>query len=373
MKIITKTLKALAVFMLLGFAVQAQAPQKFNYQAIARNQGGAELTGQALGIRVSILDGSPGGTIVYQETHTKTTNNFGLFNLEVGEGTVVSGSFANIGWGSGPKYIKTEIDPAGGNVYTVAGTSQLISVPYAIYAGNSGGGSQGPTGPQGPQGPNGTNGANGTVGPTGPQGIQGPQGSTGSVGPQGPAGADGAVGPQGPAGADGAVGPQGPAGADGAVGPQGPAGADGAVGPQGPAGADGAVGPQGPAGADGAVGPQGPQGAQGPTGPALQSVAGTVSIGDINAGTAVSVSGGITSATKTNNGGRSTITVNFTSLGTTNYIPMISFTSLGNANDDNDFEAPIIRNITASSFEIFLDETNSVIQNLRINVLVVIP
>ena len=267
---ISKTLKAIGLLLLFAVTVNAQAPQKFNYQAIARNAGGAELTGQSLGIRVSILDGSPGGTIVYQETHTKTTNNFGLFNLEVGEGTVVSGSFANIGWGNGPKYIKTEIDPAGGNVYTVAGTSQLISVPYAIYAGNSGGGNQGPTGPQGPQGPNGTNGANGAVGPTGPQGIQGPQGSTGSVGPQGPAGADGATGPQGPAGADGAVGPQGPAGADGAVGPQGPAGADGAVGPQGPAGADGAVGPQGPAGADGAVGPQGPagaDGADGPTGP----------------------------------------------------------------------------------------------------------
>lgn len=751
MKNFSKIIKALTLLLLVAVSVNAQAPQKFNYQAIARNPSGADMPNQNLGIRVSILDGTPGGTIVYQETHTKTTNNYGLFTLEVGAGTVVSGNFANIGWGSGAKYIKTEIDPAGGNNYVVAGTSQLISVPYAIWAGNSSNG--GPTGPQGPTGLNGANGANGAVGPTGPQGIQGPQGSTGTngangaTGPQGPAGADGATGaqgpigpqgppgaqgnqgiqgPQGPAGADGAtgvqgpIGPQGPTGADGATGsqgpvgpqgatgangvtgaqgpsgadgatgpqgvqgaqgpsgadgitgptgatgllpsgtaagnttfwdgtqwvvdnnniyndganvgigtaipasqlsvggnlsigqnyannaapangllvqgkvqintvnplneavvrganktrvyverqgtdfgaghsnifayregsanaadggtgwavravdaavkgyswfgnnfsagvyganygdyensagvvgrlnlgnngnptlafvaykdgngnywgfhtrdntflggdiripqgsqngyvltsdnqgwatwqpatglqgptgpqgPQGPAGAngtngaDGATGPQGPAGVTGAVGPQGPTGAngtngadgatgavgpqgptgangangatgavgpqgptgaagtngaDGATGPQGPQGATGATGAALQRIVGTVLIGDIAGGTtgSITVTGDITSATKTNPSGRSNIVVNFSSLGTTNYIPMLSFTSFGTADDDNDFESPIIRNMTATSFEVWFDETNSVTQNIRMNVIVVVP
>ena len=131
MKTFTKTLKAFAVVMLLALSVSAQAPQKFNYQAIARNNTGVELVNQTVGIRISILDGGPNGALVYQETQTKTTNNFGLFTLEIGSGTVVSGTFATIAWGSGDKYIKTEIDPTGGTNYTVAGNSQLLSVPYA--------------------------------------------------------------------------------------------------------------------------------------------------------------------------------------------------------------------------------------------------
>lgn len=106
------------LFLLLAIAitlnVSAQAPQKFNYQAIARNPSGAEYDNQALGIRVSILDGSPSGTVVYQESHTVTSNNYGLFSLEIGTGTVIVGSFPAIAWGNGSKYIKTEVDPAGG-------------------------------------------------------------------------------------------------------------------------------------------------------------------------------------------------------------------------------------------------------------------
>jgi hypothetical protein len=231
----------------------AQAPQKFNYQAIARNSTGAELTGQAIGIRISILDGGPNGTLVYQETQNKTTNAYGLFNLEVGGGTVVSGDFSTIAWGSGSKYVKTELDPTGGTNYTVAGTSQLISVPYALFAGN--GGTQGPTGPVGAignTGPAGATGATGvgTQGPAGPQGPTGPGG--GATGPQGPAG------PTGPTGT-GLTGPAGPAGPTGA-GTQGPAGPAGPTGPTG-------VGAQGPAGPAGPQGAQGLQGIQGPTGP----------------------------------------------------------------------------------------------------------
>lgn len=252
-KLFSKSVAVLAMALALCTGAYAQAPQKFNYQAIARNSTGAELTGQAIGIRISILDGGPNGTLVYQETQNKTTNAYGLFNLEVGGGTVVSGDFSTIAWGSGSKYVKTELDPTGGTNYTVAGTSQLISVPYALFAGN--GGTQGPTGPVGAignTGPAGATGATGvgTQGPAGPQGPTGPGG--GATGPQGPAG------PTGPTGT-GLTGPAGPAGPTGA-GTQGPAGPAGPTGPTG-------VGAQGPAGPAGPQGAQGLQGIQGPTGP----------------------------------------------------------------------------------------------------------
>lgn len=243
-----------SLLVLLAFVVNGQAPQKFNYQAIARNTTGLELANLSVSIKLSILDGSPNGTVAYAETHTVTTNAYGLFNLQVGGGTVVSGTFSSITWGGGSKYIKTEIDPTGGTNYTVAGTSQLISVPYALYAGQSTSGNTGPTG------------ANGA---TGPQGLQGPTGpGGGATGPQGPTGANGPTGPQGPTGiglqgVTGPTGPQGITGANGAIGAQGAQGPAGATGAQGPTGANGSTGLQGPTGANGPTG----AGATGPTGP----------------------------------------------------------------------------------------------------------
>jgi hypothetical protein len=131
--------------------------------------------------------------------------------------------------------VKTETDPAGGTNYTITGTTQLLSVPYAMYAASSGSSIPGP---------------------------QGPAGATGAQGPQGAAGNDGALGPQGPQGPAGATGPQGPAGNDGAPGPQGP---QGLTGQQGPAGNDGAPGQQGATGPQGLTGAAGPQGPAGPT------------------------------------------------------------------------------------------------------------
>lgn len=236
------------VLTLASFSL-AQAPQKFNYQAIARNTTGVELASQNIGLRISILDGSPSGTLVYQETHAITTNAFGLMNLSIGSGTVVSGTFATIAWGSGSKFIKTEIDPTGGSNYSVAGTTELISVPYALYAGQAQSGQVGPTGPTGPGG--------GATGPTGPQGALGNTGAQGPAGPAGPTGAQGAQGPQGVAGANGPTGVQGA---------QGPAGAQGLQGAQGPAGATGATG----------VGVAGPTGPTGPGGSGSGNVNGTL-------------------------------------------------------------------------------------------------
>lgn len=115
--------------------VFAQTPQSFPYQAVARNASGNLLANQLISVRFSILDGSVSGATVYQESQSITTNTLGLFNVNIGQGTALIGTFSGINWGTGSKYLKVELDPTGGAVYTVMGTSQLLSVPYAIYAG----------------------------------------------------------------------------------------------------------------------------------------------------------------------------------------------------------------------------------------------
>ena len=231
MKNIKKLIVATSLF--IGSLAFAQAPEKMSYQAVVRNTTNNLVTNQPVGMQISILQGSPTGTAVYVETQTPTSNANGLVSLEIGGGSVVSGNMAAINWANGPYFIKTETDPTGGSSYTITGTSQLLSAPYALYAKTSGSSTPGPQGPAGPQGPIGLTGA------TGPQGIQG------ETGPQGPIGLTGATGPQGP---QGETGPQGPIGLTGATGPQG---LQGETGPQGPAGAPG---PQGPAGTPGANG-----------------------------------------------------------------------------------------------------------------------
>jgi hypothetical protein len=276
-KTFQKTLLALT-FLVVSNIVFAQAPNKMSYQAVIRDGSNALVQSQSVGMQISILQGSITGTAVYVETHSAATNSNGLVSIEIGGGAVTSGNFATIDWANGPFFVKTDTDPAGGTNYTITGTSQLLSVPYAMYAAASGSSIPGPAGPQGPQGPAGNDGA------PGPQGPQGPAGNDGAPGPQGPQGPQGATGPQGTLGATGPQGPQGPAGNDGAPGPQGSQGAQGLTGaagpqgPQGPAGNDGAAGPQGPQGAagnDGAAGPQGPQGATGPQGPTGPTTPGT--------------------------------------------------------------------------------------------------
>jgi hypothetical protein len=134
----------LTVGMMLGLhLVSAQAPEKMSYQAVMRNATGQLLASQNIGVKVSILQGSASGTVVYSERLTGVTNANGLISLEIGTGTVLSGTYATINWPSGNYYLKTETDPTGGTSYTITGTSQLLSVPYAMYAkssGSSGGG-----------------------------------------------------------------------------------------------------------------------------------------------------------------------------------------------------------------------------------------
>lgn len=130
----------IAVLVLGTHLVSAQAPEKMSYQAIVRNATGQLLTNQNVSVRISVLQGSSAGTSVYSERVSGLTNANGLISLEIGSGTVISGTFSSINWGTNSYYLKTETDPAGGTNYTITGTSQLLSVPYALYAKSSGGG-----------------------------------------------------------------------------------------------------------------------------------------------------------------------------------------------------------------------------------------
>ncbi len=116
----------------------AQVPESFNYQAIPRNASGGTYPDQAMKGRFSILSGSPTGTEAYVETFSATTSSLGILDLQVGKGTQVSGTFSTINWGGNSYYLKIEIDPTGGTSYVEMGTTQLLSVPYALYAKTSG-------------------------------------------------------------------------------------------------------------------------------------------------------------------------------------------------------------------------------------------
>jgi len=121
----------------LGILCLAQVPERMSYQAIIRDASGQLIRNQSVAVRVSVLYS---GTAAYSERLTGTTNINGLLNLEIGGGTPISGTFNSINWSSGSYYLKTETDPTGGTNYTIVGTSQLLSVPYAMYAKTSGSG-----------------------------------------------------------------------------------------------------------------------------------------------------------------------------------------------------------------------------------------
>jgi hypothetical protein len=271
---------------------KAQAPQSFNYQAVARDASGAVLSNQAVSFRISLLQGNTTVTNAYTETHAVTTNYLGLVNFAIGSGTVVSGNFATINWVQGPYFAQIELDANNSGTYVLMSTSQLLSVPYALYSATSGSSIPGPQGPQGPAGNDGAPGTQGAIGPQGPQGLQGLQGQAGATGPTGNQGSIGLTGPAGPQGAiglTGAQGSQGPAGANGINGADGKTVLNGSSNPtslignngdfyintisniifgpkasgQWPAIGVSLVGPQGLTGPTGASGPQGPQGPSG--------------------------------------------------------------------------------------------------------------
>jgi hypothetical protein len=146
------TILAVVVLTSTWFLTQklnAQAPQKMSYQAIIRDGENKLLTTAGVGVRISILQGSPTGTVVYQEIFipVPVTNENGLLTIEIGEGVAISGVFSDIDWSAGPYFLMNEIDPGGGTSYSLTSTTQLLSVPYALYAEHAGtSGQPGPAG-----------------------------------------------------------------------------------------------------------------------------------------------------------------------------------------------------------------------------------
>ncbi len=127
----------LLVFSANVFA-QVAPPQAFSYSGVARDAQNLPIANQTIGIQFSIVKTSPTGTAVYQENHFTNTDQSGLFTLEVGTGSVQQGVFANINWGSDNFYLKVGLDASGNTNFQVVGTTQLLSVPYALYAKSAG-------------------------------------------------------------------------------------------------------------------------------------------------------------------------------------------------------------------------------------------
>ncbi|MFO7701769.1 MAG: DUF1566 domain-containing protein [Psychroflexus maritimus] len=199
-----------ALFMVL--TTYAQTPEQMSYQAVIRDSADELVTNTQVGMQISILQGTANGSAVYVETQTPTTNLNGLVSVEIGEGTT-SDDFTTIDWANGPYFIKTETDPTGGTTYSITGTSQLMSVPYALYAKESGSSVPGPAGENGEDGvgiTSTTDNNDGTFTLNFSDGssfttadLTGPQGATGATGPQGPIGAPGNDGIDGQDGEDG--------------------------------------------------------------------------------------------------------------------------------------------------------------------------
>ncbi len=314
----------------------AQAPEKFSYQGVARDNSGNVLANQNISLEIRIHSTTQFGTIVYMETQAVTTNSFGLFSVEVGAGNVTLGVFSAINWGGDSYYFDVSLDPSGGNSYVYLGTQQLISVPYALYAKTSGTagptgatGAAGSTGAAGPTGANGSDGTSVTIqgsvstsanlpssgnsngdgyitqdsghlwvwdgnnwvdagliqGPAGATGPTGANGATGATGSNGATGATGLAGATGASGVAGATGATGVAGATGATGVAGATGATGAAGATGVAGATGYTGSNGSTGATGATGAAGATGSIGATG-ATGNAGATGATGATGTGTA---------------------------------------------------------------------------------------
>lgn len=129
-----KLLTILICLSLIIGTLSAQTPNAFKYQAVVRNNAGQIIVNQNVGFRISILQTSATGAIVYSEKHTAQTNAFGLVNLEIGKGTTLSGTFSTIDWGSGSYFVKIELDANNSGLFSEMGTSQLLAVPFALYS-----------------------------------------------------------------------------------------------------------------------------------------------------------------------------------------------------------------------------------------------
>ncbi len=175
---------SISSYFLINIPCFAQAPPEgINYQAVARTSAGKILAKVHLKVQFFIRDSTVNGPVIFKEQHTDSTNRYGLFTLKIGMGTIISGSlpFSQINWSVGDKFLEVKIDTVGGSNYVSIGTTQMMSVPYALYAKTAGGLS------------NGINGATGATGAAGVTGVTGATGATGATGVTGSTGADGAL------------------------------------------------------------------------------------------------------------------------------------------------------------------------------------
>src|ERR1043166_420586 len=144
-----KKISAYILFSLLSAIGLAQVPQGINYQAVARTSGGTAIANGTIAVKFEIFDGDPSttGFLICTDDHTSVpTNQFGLFTLVIGGGALTpANSFATIPWATGNKWLRVSIDPANGNNFVTIGSSQFMSVPFALYAASSSGGATGAT------------------------------------------------------------------------------------------------------------------------------------------------------------------------------------------------------------------------------------
>ncbi len=131
-----KKIRLLMFIAAVSFAMIAsgQVPQMIDYQGMARDGAGTPIANTMISARMSVYQGPLPGTMIYSEKHTPLTNSYGLFHFMIGDGAVLSGNFLTIPWATGDFYIKTEIDPNGGNTFIDMGMSKLATVPFAMYA-----------------------------------------------------------------------------------------------------------------------------------------------------------------------------------------------------------------------------------------------
>jgi len=130
-----KTIKLLTLLLCASVFAFAQAPELLNYQGVARNASGQPLANQSITLRLVIRHSTATGTQQYRERHNITTNDYGLYNVAIGNGTIEVGTMGAITWGSGAKYLQVQIDPTGGTSYTNLGTKRILSAPYALSGG----------------------------------------------------------------------------------------------------------------------------------------------------------------------------------------------------------------------------------------------
>ncbi|QRQ99681.1 tail fiber domain-containing protein [Dyadobacter sandarakinus] len=132
-----KAFTSFIFLLILAIRLHAQAPEQFSFQGVARNAGGQVVANATVAIRLSILKNTAFGEVVYRETHKPLTSSGGAFTLIVGTGTADHGQFSDIDWKAASWFLHVEADPAGGAAFVDLGTTQFLSVPYAIFSNQS--------------------------------------------------------------------------------------------------------------------------------------------------------------------------------------------------------------------------------------------